>query len=77
MANQDHLGILKQGVKIWNTWRKANPAMRPILSYADLRRASLWGANLTLCRVGGTSFGNMDLSTVQGLNKVNHNNHQA
>jgi hypothetical protein len=32
MANQEHLEILKQGVKIWNHWRKEHPEIKPDLS---------------------------------------------
>ena len=41
MANEQHLGILRQGVEIWNQWRKENPALT-----ADLSRAHLFGAKL-------------------------------
>ena len=34
MANEQHLGILKQGVDVWNRWREENPAIIP-----DLERA--------------------------------------
>lgn len=47
MANKEHLGILKQGVEVWNRWRKEHPRARPNLSEADLRRAVLLGANLS------------------------------
>ncbi|MEP7287484.1 MAG: pentapeptide repeat-containing protein [Chloroflexota bacterium] len=45
MANEEHLAILKQGVKVWNTWREENRAIRPDLSKANLRRAKLKGVN--------------------------------
>jgi len=41
MANNDHLKILKQGRKNWNTWRKHNPELKPDLSEADLQREVL------------------------------------
>jgi hypothetical protein len=31
MANQEHLEILKQGVKVWNEWRREHPDIRPDL----------------------------------------------
>jgi hypothetical protein len=46
MANDEHVAILKQGVKAWNAWRRENPDIRPDLSNADLRGADLSGANL-------------------------------
>jgi len=47
MANEEHLKIIKQGVKAWNQWRKKNPKIRPDLSGADLSGADLSGADLT------------------------------
>lgn len=35
MANKEHLKILKQGVEIWNNWRKQNPTVMPDLSDAQ------------------------------------------
>lgn len=32
MANEEHLAILKQGVRAWNNWRSKNPDVRPDLS---------------------------------------------
>ena len=29
MANPEHLKILKQGVKVWNEWRKIHPEIKP------------------------------------------------
>ncbi len=53
MANPKHLKTLKQGVELWNKWRKEHPrATKPNLSeaqlvHADLRRANLGGVNLS------------------------------
>lgn len=41
MANEEHLAILKQGMEVWNQWRKENREIRP-----DLHHANLWGMNL-------------------------------
>ncbi len=35
MANPEHLAILKQGVKVWNEWRKKNGQIVPDLSETD------------------------------------------
>lgn len=32
MANPEHLEIFKQGVQVWNQWRKDNPDIKPDLS---------------------------------------------
>jgi TIR domain/Pentapeptide repeats (8 copies) len=82
MANEEHLARLKQGVAAWNQWRKENPDIRPdffeahftgadlfqtILLKADLTRAILTGAY-----IGWTIFGDVNLSTVQGLDTIKH-----
>lgn len=36
-----HLEILRRGVPHWNGWRRENPATRPLLFKADLRKESL------------------------------------
>lgn len=41
LANQQHLDILKQGVTIWNTWRKEHPEVQPDLTEADLQNSYL------------------------------------
>jgi TIR domain/Pentapeptide repeats (8 copies) len=46
MVNQEHLDILKQGVKVWNEWRKEHPDIRANLTGADLGRAYLKDADL-------------------------------
>lgn len=47
MAILQHLAVLKQGVGVWNGWRKDNPGVRPDLSGADLPGANLHGADLS------------------------------
>jgi hypothetical protein len=46
MANEEHLAILKQRVKVWNRWREENRGVRPDLQEADLREADLSAAYL-------------------------------
>jgi uncharacterized protein YjbI with pentapeptide repeats len=45
MANQKQLGILKQGIDVWNRWRKDNSDTKIDLNHADLRKAKLKGVN--------------------------------
>jgi uncharacterized protein YjbI with pentapeptide repeats len=49
MANQEQLDILKQGVEIWNQWRKEHwkDNIRPDFSDADLSGANLSGQDLS------------------------------
>lgn len=61
MANPEHVKILKQGVEVWNRWRRENPDIKPDLKSlnhefvdlnninffeADLKEANLWQSNL-------------------------------
>jgi hypothetical protein len=51
MANKEHLEILKQGVDVWNKWRKDNPDVVP-----DLSGATLIGANLSRYNLSGVNL---------------------
>jgi uncharacterized protein YjbI with pentapeptide repeats len=56
MANAQHLEILKKGVAAWNQWRAANRNVRPDLSFANLVRFDLAGANLFLADLAHTNL---------------------
>lgn len=61
MANKEQLAILKQGVKVWNKWRKDNRGIKIDLSRAklsgmDLRRVDFVGANLSNARLTGINL---------------------
>ena len=43
--NQQHLDILKSGVKVWNSWREAHPEIVPDLSGATLTGLTAQGIN--------------------------------
>jgi hypothetical protein len=47
MADDEHLAMLKRGITAWNTWRAANPTVKPDFSRADLRKANLGGLKLS------------------------------
>ncbi|MCU1253848.1 MAG: hypothetical protein JWM83_147 [Candidatus Angelobacter sp.] len=57
MANEEHLKILKQGVRAWNDWRRENTAVSP-----ELRGANLHGADLVEANFIGGDFRKSDLS---------------
>jgi uncharacterized protein YjbI with pentapeptide repeats len=61
MANPEHLGLLRQGVEVWNAWRSKEPSIYPDLSGADLREANLVKANLGWANLGGANLGGADL----------------
>lgn len=46
MGNPEHLAILQQGTKAWNSWRKEHDDIVPDLGWADLRGADLSRINL-------------------------------
>ncbi len=57
MANQEHLDILTQGVRIWNEWRKQHPEVQqPDLRSANLSEVDLKGANLSKANLGGADL---------------------
>ncbi len=76
MANQYQLDILKQGVEVWNQWRKANNYSEDYilpdlsgahlsgadLSDAHLNFADLNGADLSHARLSGANLRSADLS---------------
>ncbi len=65
MANQEHLDILKQGVGVWNQWRKEHPEIEP-----DLERAWLGSADLQGCNLSNTNLTGATLS-VANLREAN------
>jgi len=60
MADQEQLDILKQGVEIWNQWRREHPSMVPDLSFADLTEVDLDDAVLS-----GADFSDANLREAQ------------
>ena len=44
MANEKEVSIIRQGVGIWNQWRKRKHSSNPDLSEADLKGTDLTGA---------------------------------
>jgi uncharacterized protein YjbI with pentapeptide repeats len=62
MANPEHLAKLKEGVELWNQWRKVNPDVRIDLSGANFTGAILVEANLQSAELSGVTFEEADLS---------------
>jgi hypothetical protein len=66
MANWKHLAVLRQGVEVWNEWRRTNPLIEPDfrgqsfkgknLSGADFSKADLRSANFTDATLIGANF---------------------
>ena len=56
MANADHLAILKQGVEVWNTWRKENSKITPDLSRVDFNVDDFNGIDLRCVNFHATNL---------------------
>ena len=52
VANESHLSVLKEGVRAWNQWRRANPLDQAILVGADLSQVDLSGTGLRSANLG-------------------------
>jgi uncharacterized protein YjbI with pentapeptide repeats len=65
MMNQEHLEILKQGVKVWNDWRKANPEVIPNLSRANLRELDLREVNFKGAKLLGVNLADAKLNRAE------------
>ena len=72
MANEEQLSILKQGVDVWNRWRKQNPFVNIDLSKANLVRMDLNYANLRGAKLSGADLSSGKLIGAK-LNKANLN----
>ena len=44
MVNAEHVEILKQGVEVWDRWRRENPGTQPDLCNANLSGLR-WGTD--------------------------------
>jgi uncharacterized protein YjbI with pentapeptide repeats len=62
MASPEHLAILKQGVSVWNEWRKQHDTVSPDLDNADLQGLELGGAKLSGADLRRAALFHADLS---------------
>lgn len=76
MANEEHLAILRQGVKVWNEWRKENPHIKPDLTkvrfkiFSNYSKANFSESNLSEANFSGNSLTETNFSAAD-LTKVN------
>jgi uncharacterized protein YjbI with pentapeptide repeats len=61
MANEEQLTILRQGVEVWNDWRKKNPDAKIDLKEADLYNADLDKVDLSKADLEKASLENAKL----------------
>jgi uncharacterized protein YjbI with pentapeptide repeats len=62
MANQEHLNLLKQGVKTWNKWREGHPDVQPDLTDANLAGIKLSEINLKRANLIASDLAGANLS---------------
>lgn len=62
MGNPEHLGILEQGVDIWNRWRKKNPNLIPDLTKASFLLKNFTGVDLSMANLAETCLSVADLA---------------
>jgi len=62
MANAEHVKIFKEGIPIWNKWRRKHPEIIPDLSGSDLRWSDLRGSNLRGSNLSGSNLSGSTLS---------------
>lgn len=70
MANEEYLAILKQGVEVWNEWRKNNQGITPVLSESNLSKLLLCEVNLTNINLtkADLSGANLSIADLSGAN---------
>jgi uncharacterized protein YjbI with pentapeptide repeats len=62
MANEEHLAILRQGVEVWNEWRKNNPEIKPDLCSINFSGADLSEADFSLSDLRNADFTEVNLT---------------
>jgi hypothetical protein len=62
VTDRKQTDLLKRGVQEWNAWRGEHPAIRPNLSWANLRKADLTYANLREAELSCANLCKADLS---------------
>ncbi|MBE9201414.1 MULTISPECIES: pentapeptide repeat-containing protein [unclassified Nodularia (in: cyanobacteria)] len=72
MANEQHLAILKQGVEVWNEWKRKNTNVKADLSNANLSEADLFEFDLSGANLSGANLMWANLSGAN-LNRANLN----
>lgn len=70
MANEEQLTKIKEGVEVWNKWRRNDPATAIDLTWAALHYARLTGFDLAKADLTGTELGGANLrgANLRGAN---------
>jgi Pentapeptide repeats (8 copies) len=68
MADQEHVDRLKQGVEVWNTWRRENPNRGVDLNHVNfqdfLNGAKFFNVDLSGAHFSNANLGGVDLTRV-------------
>jgi uncharacterized protein YjbI with pentapeptide repeats len=62
MANDEHLEILRQGVDVWNEWRRENHTIIPDLKGVELIGAALVSINFHVTNLSGANLSKANLA---------------
>jgi len=79
MANPEHVKILRQGVELWNQWRKENSKIKPDLSRTNLSGTNLNGADLSNAKLMKVylNIANLTNANLRNANLTNANLREA
>ncbi|WP_220205611.1 toll/interleukin-1 receptor domain-containing protein [Reticulibacter mediterranei] len=61
MANKEHVKIIRQGIAVWNEWRKKYPEVRPDLRDENFNGADFNGADFNRARLNGARLNDTTL----------------
>ena len=74
MANPEHLAKLKEGVEVWNQWRKEHPEIEPDLESVNFKDSDLEGINLQGANLKDSKLNcRLSFSDLTGANLKNTN----
>ena len=63
MADQAHMAkLLRDGVNVWNQWRRSHRLIKPDLSIANLNDVDLSGTDFIRATLSGADFSNTNLT---------------
>jgi uncharacterized protein YjbI with pentapeptide repeats len=64
MANEEQLAILRQGVEVWNKWRKNNPDIDVDLRGSYVKQGHIWEGDFHEINLDGADLSGVDLKSI-------------